>query len=104
VLFELVFFVQLARIATRTRILPKRVISPHLPEHYDEYTEYFGVGVKQGPSPKLWFFASDASRPFLTSNEKIWAVFEPALRKRLADLDESARKSGSHQVVQGKHP
>lgn len=93
VAMELVFFVQLSRIATRTRIEPRQVISPDLPECLDDYTAYFGVGMKKGATPKLHFSASDAARPFLTSNEKMWAIFEPDLRKRLADLDQSATTS-----------
>ncbi len=93
VLFELIFFVQLARIATRTRIVPLRVISPHLPDPPDAYTEFFGEKIRRGPAPKLHFSASDAKRPFLTSNEKMWEVFEPDLRKRLAQLDETASTS-----------
>ena len=90
---ELVFFVQLARIVTRTRIEPRQVISPHLPGSLDDYAAYFGVRMNKGSRPKLRFSAADAARPFLTSNEKMWTIFEPELRKRLADLDESAATS-----------
>jgi len=93
VLAELVFFVQLSRIATRTRISPLEVRSPHLPEYPGEYTEFFGVPVQYGPSPRLCFASVDAARPFLTANEKMWEVFEPELKKRLSDLNESATVS-----------
>jgi AraC-like DNA-binding protein len=87
---ELVFFVQLSRIATRTRICPLAVTAPNPPEPREEYAEYFGVDLQQGPSPMISFKAKDATLPFLTANEKMWDFFEPDLRKRLSDLDSSA--------------
>lgn len=87
---ELVFFVQLARTATRERLYPLEVVAPHPPEPKDAYAEYFGVTVRQGPRPMVSFNAEDASRPFLTANEKMWQFFEPDLRKRLSELDKSA--------------
>jgi AraC-like DNA-binding protein len=87
---ELVFFVQLSRIATRTRICPLEVRAPHPPEPKDEYTEYFGVAVKQGSSPSLSFKPADTARPFLTANEKMWQFFEPELQRRLSELDKAA--------------
>lgn len=87
---ELVFFVQLSRIATRTRICPLAVSFPTPPEPKKDYTEYFGVDLQQGPSAKISFKAKDATLPFLTVNEKMWQYFEPNLQKRLSELDESA--------------
>ena len=48
VLTELVFFVQLVRIATRVRVCPLEASSPVLPEQGPEYTEFFGVPVDKG--------------------------------------------------------
>jgi AraC-like DNA-binding protein len=90
ILAELVFFVQLARMATRTRVSPLEVRSPELPEHPRDYAEYFGVPVQYGPTPRISFSAEDAARPFLTANDKMWEFFEPELKRRLADLVESA--------------
>ena len=87
---ELVFFVQLGRIATRTRISPREVMARHPPEPSDEYSEYFGVAVMRGKSPVISFKAEDAARPFLTANEQMWRFFEPGLQKRLSEIDESA--------------
>lgn len=64
--------------------------SPELPEHPRDYTEYFGVPVQHGPTPRISFSAEDAARPFLTANEKMWEFFEPELKRRLADLVQSA--------------
>ena len=87
---ELVFFVQLARIATRTRIAPLQVRARQVPESADAYAGYFGVAVRKGKRPAVSFKAEHARLPFLIANEKMWQVFEPDLRKRLAELDESA--------------
>jgi AraC-like DNA-binding protein len=87
---ELVFFVRLARLATRTELRPLEVLSPYPLASPEEYTAYFGVEVKSGSRPLVSFRSSDAQRPFLTANEAMWKTFEPELRRRLSDLDESA--------------
>lgn len=90
VLVELVFFVQLARIATRCHLCPTSVFSPIKPERPDAYTDFFGVPVGTGTVPALEFAAADARRPFLTANGKMWDFFEPELKRRLADLEATA--------------
>jgi AraC-like DNA-binding protein len=90
---ELVFFVQLSRIGTRTPISPLEVNAPHPPEPSADYREYFGVNVRKGKSPSITFRAEDAVLPFLTANEKMWQLFEPDLQKRLSELDQSATTS-----------
>ena len=87
---ELVFLVQLARIGTRLRIRPLQVTSPSPPEPQSAYADYFGVPVKRAATPVVSFSAGDAGHPFLTANEGMWSVFEPELRRRLSELDESA--------------
>ena len=67
---ELAFIVRLARIATREQ-----------------------VEVVRGKIHALTFAKVDAERPFLTANEAMWKVFEPSLRLRLAELDDSASVS-----------
>ena len=87
---ELVFFVQLARIATRQRICPLDVLAPLQLKPENDYTEYFGVPVRQTRLPTIVFSGADAQQPFLTANEKMWEFFEPGLKKRLSELEESA--------------
>ena len=87
---ELVFFVHLPRLATRTQIEPLEVRSPNLLEPSTAYEEYFGVPVQVGGRPKVTYRATDAARPFLTANEAMWTFFEPELRRRLSELDETA--------------
>ncbi len=87
---ELVFFVQLSRIGTRTEVKPIKVRAPTPPSPKDSYHEYFGVRVTKGDYPEILFKADDAERPFLTANEQMWDFFEPDLKRRLAELDASA--------------
>lgn len=91
--FKLVFFVQLARLATRSPVQPLRVgwPAPDLPpSEAAAYTTWFGVPVEDLSVPTVVFAAQDTQRPFLTANHGIWKFFEPALRQRLADLEKHA--------------
>lgn len=87
VAFELVFFVQLARLATRSRVQPVGLSSPVPLAPTAAYAQFFGCRGQAGPAASLSFSAEDARRPFLTANHGMWSFFEPALRKRLHDLD-----------------
>ena len=87
---ELIWFVQLARIATRERIEPLSLTSPRQALAADEYTQYFGTPVRPDAVISITFSAKDATRPFLTASESMWRFFEPSLRKRLFDLDARA--------------
>lgn len=87
---ELVFFTQLARLATRKRIVPMAVFTPELPGNGLLYDAFFGCPLKQSDAIQIAFAAQDATRPFLTENSAMWDAFEPGLQKRLASLDEKA--------------
>lgn len=87
---ELLFFVALSRIATREAICPQRVSTPDPPEPAHEYERYLGVAITAGPEHALTFSARDATKPFLTANERMWEMFVPNLKRRLADLDSMA--------------
>lgn len=92
--FKLVFFVQLARLATRTAVKPLKVAWPSAADAAEGdavlYKEFFGVAVGEAPSATIVFRAEDFDRRFLTENHKLWQFFEPSLRQRLADLDRTA--------------
>ncbi|ASU38897.1 AraC family transcriptional regulator [Herbaspirillum sp. meg3] len=92
--FKLVFFVQLARLATRSHVQPLGVGWPLATDATSEdalaYEAYFGVPVTGTPLATLVFSNEDIERPFLTENHKMWLFFEPSLRQRLADLDRTA--------------
>ena len=87
---ELVFFTQLSRIATRTKIQPLAIELPDLPRRLGLYTAYFGCDVKQGSCVSIRFSAEDAKRSFLTSNAAMWDFFESKLNRKLADLSAGA--------------
>jgi AraC-like DNA-binding protein len=91
--FKLVFFVQLARLATRSPGQPLRIgwPSPDLSaSDARAYATWFGVPVEDLHFPTVVFSAEDAKRPFLTANHGMWKFFEPALRQRLDDLEKHA--------------
>ena len=90
---ELIFLTQLVRLGTRHRVIPLEVVVPELPASLAEYANYFGVLPKKGATIRVSFLAQDAVRPFLTTNETMWAYFEPGLRKRLSTLDSMAKMS-----------
>lgn len=87
---ELAFAVQLARLGTRTRVSPLEIRSPVIAASREAYLEHFGVAATTGPRPRIVFRTSDATMPFLTANAKMWEVFEPELRRRLSEIDETA--------------
>ncbi|RMO83904.1 Transcriptional regulator, AraC family [Pseudomonas syringae pv. maculicola] len=91
--FKLVFFVQLARLATRSPVQPLQVNwpSPSTPgPDLQAYQAYFGIPVTHAPQASVVFAAADVERPFLTENHKMWLFFEPGLRQRLSDLDRTS--------------
>jgi AraC-like DNA-binding protein len=90
VLTELVFFVEFARTATRSRIRPLAAHSPQLPQDATAFSDYLGVKMTKAKTPSLLFSAGDATRPFLTANEQMWQDFEPGLKRRLFELDHTA--------------
>lgn len=87
---EALFVVKLARMGTRQRICPTQVTVPTLPPGYEAYEEYLGVRITQADSIGVVFSPEDAERPFVTANGSMWDMFEPQLRKRLADLEGTA--------------
>ncbi len=84
---ELVFFTKLARLATRKKVVPARVVMTKLPENIADYEAYFGVTIQQGDINQIIFKSEDALRPFLTENIGMWSYFEEGLKQRLCDLD-----------------
>jgi AraC-like DNA-binding protein len=87
VVMELLFCVSLARMGTREPVRPIEVTTTVLPSPLAPYEAFLGARVQRGVKHRIAFTAADATRPFLTSNEPLWAAFEPELRQRLADLD-----------------
>lgn len=90
---ELAFFVRLARLATRERIHAAQVTMPTIPEPLPAYENYFGVPLRKDKTASISFSGADAELPFLTANAAMWRAFEPDLRRRLMELDETASTS-----------
>jgi len=90
---ELAFFVRLAQLATREPIRAVQVTMPTLPDPLPAYEHYFGTAIRKGKAPSISFSAANAELTFLTANDAIWQVFEPDLRRRLTELDETASTS-----------
>ena len=93
VLTELLFFVSLARMGTRENVKPIGVTTTVLPTPAAPYEDFLGARIASGHRHRLTFTATDATRPFLTSNEPLWAAFEPELRQRLANFDAAVTTS-----------
>ena len=89
---ELAFLLRLARIATREPIKAVRITLPRIPEpaQVRQIEDYFGAPLVRGPHPAVGFSAEDSQRPFLTSSAAMWRVFEPELRRRLGELEDTA--------------
>lgn len=92
VMMEIGFLIKLARLGTREPISPLFIQSPVRPQS-PEFERFFGAPVHRGNPIRLKFSAEDAARPFLTARPQMWEMFEPELRKRLADLHETASTS-----------
>ncbi len=90
---ELVFFTQLARLATRERIVPLAASTPDLPGNGSLINDFFGCPLLSSACIQIHFSALDAARPFLTENLAMWEAFEPSLHQRLSALDDQARMS-----------
>ena len=89
-LTELVFFTQLARLATRERIIPLAIKLPELPHNLADYEDYFGCRLTKAKALSIHFKAEDADKPFLTQNLAMWEFFEDKLNQKLMDLDSNA--------------
>ncbi|MEO1210845.1 MAG: AraC family transcriptional regulator ligand-binding domain-containing protein [Cyanobacteria bacterium J06638_20] len=91
VVMELVFFVHLARIATRDRIIPLQVQSTVSIPATAKFEAFFGIPLTVGGFDGVTFSAADAQKPFLTSNSGMWSIFEPVLDQRMHQLDSNDR-------------
>ena len=83
---ELVFFVHVARLATREHITPTTVHTIVSLPQQEQYEEFFGAQLDVGKINGVTFSAEDAQKPFLTTNENMWSIFEPELRTRMLNL------------------
>ncbi len=87
---ELAFMVRIARIATRTRLTPVSIESPHDLSGMAAVEDWFGARFERSGRHGATFSTDDAQRPFVTENPELWATFEPELRRKLTELDAAA--------------
>ena len=92
VMVELMFWVALVRVATRSEIHPLRIAAPvYLSDAQATALErYAGVRVEYAKLPSITFSGRDAEHPFLSANDAMWNYFEPELRRRLRDVEVDA--------------
>lgn len=83
---EVAFCTALARIGTRTRVAPQRVVLPQSPRNVAAVEDWLRTRVERGNTTLVRFSRLDATRPFLTANAGMWEFFEPELRRRLDGL------------------
>jgi len=83
---EVAFWVALARLGTRTRVIPEQVVVPAPPRDIAAVEGWLRARVERGDTTLVRFSRLDATRPFLTANAGMWDFFEPELRRRLHDL------------------
>lgn len=83
---EVAFWVALARLGTRTGVVPRRVIVPQPPKDIGAVEQWFRSRVERGATTLVRFSRLDATRAFLTANTGMWEFFEPELRRRLDTL------------------
>lgn len=88
---ELVYFTQMARLATRHRIEPMAVTTKVPLSNPDRYEAFFGCIPELGAETTITFAAQDAARPFLTANAGMWNALKPVFDAQLAELARTAR-------------
>ena len=90
---EMVFFTQLARLATRQNVAPLRVELVQLPSQCAPLEDFFGCQLQAAAHNRITFSPQDAAHPFLTEDNAMWESFEPALTKRIKDQNQMAKAS-----------
>jgi AraC-like DNA-binding protein len=90
VMMELLFCVTLARMGTREPIKPLEIATVAPPEPRETYEAFLGTRIRAASRHRVMVSLADAKRPFLTSNNGLWAAFEPDLRLRLGNLQAGA--------------
>ncbi len=79
-LTEMIMMLELMRTHTCFHVIPLEVALPRPDE-----ARFFGCKPVQGSIPSLSLSLEDAQRPLISENKEMWSVFEPSLRRQLAD-------------------
>ncbi len=86
IIAELIYIVNIVRIATREEIKPVAIFSSVENINTENFIKYMGIRAINSDVNSISFSEPDAMHPFITENENMWNFFEPNLRKRLTDL------------------
>lgn len=86
IVVELAFWVHVARMATREHIVPKSVHMVFEPPEREAHEAFLGASIIRSEFNGLTFEATDAAKPFLTTNHAMWSLLQPELNKRLQDI------------------
>ena len=87
---ELVWWVYMPRLATREHLVPLSVhTTVDIPEKA-AYEDFFGVRLTKSGFNGVTYSAQASERPFLTSSDSMWSMFEPHLNQRMQDLAQNA--------------
>jgi AraC-like DNA-binding protein len=90
ILVELIWWVYMARLATREHLVPLHIHTNIDITEQRVYEDYFRTHITKSGSNGITFSAQDAERPFLTANDAMWSFFEPQLNQRMQDLTQHA--------------
>ncbi|MCB9451612.1 MAG: AraC family transcriptional regulator ligand-binding domain-containing protein [Anaerolineaceae bacterium] len=90
VVVELAFWVHVARMATRERIIPKSVHMIFEPPARAAHEAFFNSSILLSSFNGLTFEAADAAKPFITTNHALWSILQPELNKRLQDITQES--------------
>ena len=90
IIFELIFWLELARTATAEQLIPETVHSKIAIPQSEKYETFLGTHINPDEVNRLTFSAADAAKPFLTVNHAMWEMLEPAFDKRMEDLNQNA--------------
>ena len=88
ILLDLVFPVEMLRLATESMIVPLKVELKELNRTTPFFHKYFGCDIVEGERNGVTFKRDDIYIPFKTSNQIMWQRFEQSLDHRLKQLDQ----------------
>ena len=86
---NLIYWVALARLATRAHIAPTAYFGPPTGDNA-AFAAYLGMDPAESDQHEVVFRADDATTPFLTASNTMWNYFEPGLRSHLPSFTEGA--------------
>lgn len=87
---EALFIVKLARMGTRASVRAADVTLHTLPANTRAFEAFLGCEIRRADVLSVSFDLDDARRPFVTNHSAMWEIFEPELRRRLAELEGTA--------------